>query len=776
MTLLPVSRAAAFVIVCFTLIEAESSSGAPAPPSQVSFTDDVRPILARHCLACHGPDEEAREADLRLDLPLRDDSDVIVPEDADGSTLIDRVRSSDPDLRMPPPAAGERLSPDEIETLTLWIEQGARYETHWAFVAPERPHVPEVDNSEWCRNEIDHFIARKHAEHELAPAPAADPWALSRRVSLDLTGLPPTPEAADAFAADPTDEAFERYVDQLLDSPQFGEHWARMWLDLARYADTKGYEKDQPRNIWRYRDWVIDALNSDMPFDQFTIEQLAGDLLPDATVSQKLATAFHRNTLTNDEGGTDNEEFRSLAVKDRVDTTMQVWMGLTAGCAKCHTHKYDPISQREYYQLYAFFNQTADQDRSDDAPRLETPTPEQAQQRDAINEELQSLRDDDQARRKELEQQLQELKKQIPTTPVMRELAQNKRRETRIHLRGNFLDPGDAVESALPAAFTMADNYEADSAGNPDRLALAHWLMSPSNPLTSRVMVNRIWARLFGRGIVETEEDFGTQGSRPSHPALLDWLAVEFRTTHAWSLKALCRQMVLSATYRQSSAADASRLERDPANQWLARSPRVRLSAESVRDQALSVAGLLSQRIGGPSVMPPQPEGIWRTTYSTLKWTTPEDEDRYRRGLYTFLRRTSPYPSLITFDAGSREVCQIRRIRTNTPLQALVTMNDPAYVEAAGGLARHAAGKAEAVETMFRRVLIRRPDSDEADRLRRLLDAAKEEFQNDDDAAKALLTSARVDIPAATDELVEVAALTVVANVLLNLDETIMKP
>jgi hypothetical protein len=761
------------------------------------YSTDVRPILAKNCFACHGADEGAREGDLRLDVPA-DSTDgdsvslrAIVPGKPAESELIHRVTSSDPELVMPPRDSGHALTKDQIETLRQWIGAGAKFESHWSFVLPVRPNPVAVEDDNFSRSDIDRFVLQLLHSKGLTPAPQADPYTLIRRVYLALTGLPPTPEVADAFAANASAETFEAIVDELLQSPKFGEHWATMWLDLARYADTKGYEKDQPRNIWRYRDWVIEALNNDMHFDQFTAEQIAGDLFEGATTEQILATAFHRNTMTNDEGGTDNEEFRIAAVKDRADTTIQVWMGLTMGCAKCHSHKYDPISQHEYYRFMAFFNQTEDADRSDDKPRIATPTAEQKHQQLKLTSKLEELRTaqkkqtEENADRKppepssvpakqiaDTERKLEELKKSITETPIMRELPADKRRETVVHVRGNFLDHGDKVDAAFPAAFgAFTDN------GGASRLDVATWLVSQDNPLTARVTVNRVWSQFFGKGIVETEEDFGTQGMPPSHPELLDWLAVEFRDTHQWSLKQLCKSIVMSATYQQSAAVtDASR-KLDPQNRWLSRGPRFRLSAESIRDQALAVSGLLSEKIGGPSVMPPQPDGLWRTTYSKLKWQTPTGEDRYRRGLYTFLRRTSPYPSMITFDSTSREVCQIRRIRTNTPLQALVTLNDPVYVEAAGALAKQvlAFETSAGLQAMFRQALIRPASDNEVSKLSRLFDESQAEFQADSSAAIDLLQAAGLNV-SPEEQSITLATLTVVAGVILNLDETLMRP
>lgn len=747
---------------------------------EVDFNRDIRPILAKNCFACHGPDEESREADLRLDTAEgataeHDGRRAILPGQPDQSELVTRIESVDPDQVMPPLASGGELTGKERKLLRDWIASGAGYKVHWSFVVPKKAPLPKVKRADWPSHPVDHFILARLEAAGLAPAEDADRYRLIRRVSLDLTGLPPTPEEADAFAADKSEDAYENVVDRLLKSEAYGEHWARMWLDLARYADTKGYEKDRHRDIWRYRDWVIDALHRDLPFDQFTIEQLAGDLLPEATSDQILATAFHRNTMTNDEGGTDNEEFRVAAVKDRVDTTMQVWMGLTMGCAKCHSHKYDPISQADYYSFYAFFNQTEDADRGDDAPLAVTPTAEQKKKIAELEAAVKSLQEKAKGENasKELTEKLQtaqkalaDARKAIPKTPVMKELPKNKRRKTTIHQRGNFLDPGEAVEEAVPQVF---GSLPKDAPKN--RLGVARWLVQKDNPLTSRVMVNRVWARLFGTGIVETEEDFGTQGLPPSHPELLDWLAVDFRE-NGWSLKKLLRTIVLSSTYRQSTKVDEKRRELDPRNRLLSRGARFRLSAEVVRDQALFVSGLLTEQLGGPSVMPPQPGGIWKSTYNTQKWKNAVGPQRYRRGLYTYWKRTSPYPSMLTFDASSREVCQIRRIRTNTPLQALVLLNDPAFVEAAGALAARMEKASDELNRQvahgFRLTLIRPPTVEERRVLVELYRSLTDDYQHDKDASATLVKAA--------GNRSRDAAMIAVANVLLNLDETLMKP
>lgn len=703
-----------------------------APPD---FRFDVRPLLAKKCFACHGPDEAHREADLRLD-----DRDVaiefgaIVPGDVDASELVRRIASHDGDGRMPPADSGPPLSNDEVALLKAWIAAGAPYARHWSYDSPVRPEAPEVSNGAWCRNAIDRFVLARLDAAGLTPEPESDRAQLLRRVSLDLTGLPPTIDEVEAFEIDNSPDAYQRVVDRLLASPHYGEHWARMWLDLARYADTNGYEADKRRDMWPYRDWVIDALNADMPFDRFTIEQLAGDLLPGATRRQRIATAFHRNTMQNDEGGTDDEEFRVAAVVDRVNVTMQAWMGVTMGCCQCHSHKYDPLAHREYYEVFAFFNQTADADKDDASPTMRV---------------------------------------RGAKLPVLEELPEDKMRATRVFVRGSFLSPAEEVQPNTPAAFAPMPD---DAPRN--RLGFAKWLVDRENPLTARVAVNRHWEQFFGAGIVLTSEDFGSQGMLPTHPELLDWLAVELMD-EGWSLKRLARLIVTSATYRQSSRTTAEKLAGDPENRLLSRGPRHRLSAEQIRDQALAAAGLLSAKLHGPSVMPPQPEGLWLMVYNDDKWATSEGEDRYRRGLYTFWRRTTPYPSAMALDATSRETCTIRRVMTNTPVAAFALLNDPVFIEAAQGLARRmmeqndedAAGRAA---YGFRRVVARKPSSKEVARLVELFESRRAHFAQDPVAAKAMATDPIGPAPEGYD-MVDLAAWTVVANVMLNLDEALCK-
>ncbi|MBK9129919.1 MAG: PSD1 domain-containing protein [Phycisphaerales bacterium] len=917
--------------------------------------DTVAPIFAAHCVECHGPDTQRRS--LRLDAPTGvarggRSGPVVQPFDPAASRLLQHVRGENGRRRMPP--EGAPLAPEAVATLRAWIEGGAR-----GLDAPAATDLrPWSTRPLWRQApaptpSLDGLVAARLVAMGIEPAPPAARGTWLRRVSLDLIGLPPTIAELDAFASDSPHEARERAVDRLLASRHFGERWAAWWLDLARYADTKGYEKDDRRSIWRYRDWVIDAFNRDLPFDQFTIEQLAGDLLPEPSLDQLIATAFHRNTMTNDEGGTDDEEFRVAAVIDRVNTTMQVWMGMTVGCAQCHDHKYDPLSQREYYELFAFFDQTEDDDHPSDRPVIEAPTDDQqaalvslraeqarlrattdawtpeyaaafsawvtAQQAvvarfaaarpelgpweqsasvpaasfeaawrgegaarkradlgwtparfaDGIAHALKpgdnasvylrrtvhvqaattaalALGSDDALRvwvndalvlqrrvsraaapdqdRVSIElgagdnaivlevingagpsgfafelralaldaTTLAELREpvsaaaepppglraawseqapqtagararldaiakeivaiNVPTVPILRERPAARARVTKIHRRGSFLDQGATVTPGVPAAL-----HPFPEGAPRNRLGFAQWLVSGDNPLFSRVLVNHVWGQLFGRGLVRTAEDFGSMGDRPTHQELLDWLAGEFQAS-GYDFKALLCSIVLSETYGRSAVADATARELDPEGALLSRGPRLRLSAEAVRDAALVASGLFDARSYGPSVMPFQPDGVWSIIYSNDQWKLSEGGDRYRRGLYTFWRRTSPYPAMVAFDAPTREFCVVRRIATNTPLQALVTLNDPAFVEAARSLGRRMqrTGSVDAgVVLGFRACTGRIPTADELARLRALFDA--ELAQGPRDAAG------------------HDRAWTIVGNVLLNLDETLTK-
>ncbi|HZO88995.1 MAG TPA: PSD1 and planctomycete cytochrome C domain-containing protein [Chthonomonadaceae bacterium] len=749
------------------------------PVVRVDFAREVRPILANNCFACHGRDEKKRQAGLRLDVRAGAVARrVLVPGKPEASLLIQRVTAGSA-FRMPPAVTGKKLTPTEITILRQWIQQGAVYKPHWAFIAPHRPSLPKVKQAKWVQNPIDAFILARLEKEGLTPAPPADRYTLLRRVSLDLIGLPPTPQEVDAFIQDTSPNAYEKVVDRLLASPHYGEKWARMWMDLARYADSAGYGSDPLRpNLWPYRDWVINAFNRNLPYDRFTIEQIAGDLLPNPTQEQLIATAFHRNTMTNTEGGTDPEEFRVAAVKDRAITTAQVWMGITMGCAQCHSHKYDPISQKEFYRFFAYFNQTEDANRADEQPTLSLPTEEQTKRIAALKSEIAALEANVAAmpgRKAELEAKQKELASIQPlAVPIMRELPPDKRRKTFVLTLANFLQPGEEVQPGTPAAFNPLPP------GAPqNRLGVALWLVSRQNPLTARVAVNRFWAQIFGTGIVETEEDFGQQGALPTHQELLDWLAVEFMDSK-WDMKALLKKIVMSATYRQSARVTPLLLAKDPRDRLLARFPRRRLDAEMVRDQALALSGLLSQKIGGPSVFPPQPEGLWQAAFNGERtWPTSTGEDRYRRGLYTFWRRTVPYPSMATFDAPSREVCTVRRIPTNTPLQALVTLNDPAYVEMAQALGRRIAREGgasltERVRFALRLVTAHPPQPEQIQPLVSLYEQELAYYRTHAEDAKKLATDPLGPLPQGMD-MAEQAAWTVVANVLLNLDGVLTK-
>jgi len=757
-----------------------TSPAADPIAKRIDFNRDVRPILSNNCVACHGPDEKERKAELRLDLR----ADAVVGEafvigKPDESAMIQRILSKIPSVVMPPPKTGKHVTPRELDILKRWIAEGAEYNSHWAYLSPKRTAAPIVKTPSRVRNFVDAFLLAKLEREGLTFQPEADKATLIRRLSLDLTGLPPTLAEVDDFLADASPTAYETLVDKLLAKSSFGEHWARPWLDLARYADSAGYADDPSRTIWPYRDWVIRAFNANLPYDRFTIEQIAGDLLPNATLEQRTATAFHRNTMTNNEGGTSDEEFRNAAVVDRTNTTMAVWMGTSMACAQCHTHKYDPITQTEYFRFLAFFNSSEDADRRDESPLLKLDdTPEKKAKRDLLAKEAATLAKlakfpDPRVQAVaniRAESAKAEAAKLLPkvTVPVMRELPEMQRRVTKLQMRGNYLDLGDTVTEGTPAAFHPLPK---DAPKN--RLTLAKWLVDPANPLAARVAVNRAWEAIFGVGLVRTSEEFGAQGDLPLHPELLDALAFEFTTPSVtggkpWDQKALLRLLVTSAAYRQSSKVTPELASRDPDNLLLARGPRFRLTAEMVRDQALAVSGLLSSKMYGPSVKPPQPSfGLSAAFGGGLDWQTSAGEDKYRRGLYTEWRRTNPYPSMMTFDATSREACTIRRSRSNTPLQALVTLNDPVYVEAAVALAKQTTAKPEAERLNFlvRTALGRLPSGAERDRLKKLFDGAKAKYQADTKVATLLVGKSDADL----------AAWAVTANVILNLDEFLMK-
>ena len=962
------------LLLLLTLIAVGSSSGGLADdvqlPAVISFNQHIRPIFNQHCTACHGGVKQAAEISfVYKEQVLPPDGWILEPGKPEESILLQRVVETDPELRMPPPEHGNALSAGDVALLTQWIKQGAVWDaSHWAYAAPQAQPLPAVSDEAWVRQPLDHFVLSRLDDEGLKPSPDASPERWLRRVTLDLVGLPPTMQQLDEFlkhyATDAT-AAREMVVDRLLQSPSFGERWASVWLDQIRYADSRGLGADGRRSVWKYRDWVIDSLNRDMPFDQFTIKQIAGDLLPNATIEDRIATAAHRVTQTNEEGGTDDEEFRVAAVLDRVNTTWQAWQGITFGCVQCHSHPYDPFRHAEYYQFAAFFNTSADCDLDEDWPVVQAPLdPQDYPAVSQLDREIESLRtrlwqreyalltdadawqplvgmqastnnqtqvvvnrvdDHDEfqtvgtvSRDADItleaplpaslskltairltampldpvkaiddsewgfvmseiqarllipgEQQPRDLKiarlyidepdpfydpqlsldpklkrgfaaysrinkpreaalvldaaVDIPpdarlsitvkhriyllaafslitrrghvavtddtrftdsltaeefsslrtdladlqrqrsafktvSVPVMQELPEHLARPTHIFERGLFLTKGDQVTAGTPESLPPLP------AGPVDRLALARWLASSENPLTARVAVNRFWAQLFGTGLVATEEDFGSSGDVPSHPQLLDYLALRFQGEHQWSRKALLREIVLSRTYGQTSRVSAALYDRDPQNRLLARGPRFRLSSEMVRDQALALSGLLTDKQFGAPVHPPIPAGVWQPFQSGDKWQVPQpgEPDRYRRSIYTYMKRSIPYPMFAAFDAPSREFCSPRRLRSNTPLQALMMLNDEVFAECAAALAERmrnaASDPQQQIRAGFRLVTCREPDeADLLDLLDLMKSAAKEA------AADSATSSNSED------------GLNAVAAVLLNLDEVVMK-
>ncbi len=770
--------------------------------TQIDFNRDVRTILSDNCFKCHGPDVKQRQANLRLDRsesatnPAESGAIAIVPRDIAKSELVHRISTNDDSLRMPPLDSHKKLTREQKALLIRWIDEGAKYKSHWAFVRPVRHQAPtsRVEEAGFkVQNEIDVFIADRLRRESLTMSPEADKATLIRRVTFDLTGLPPTLDEIDAFLADESSEAYSKVVDRLLASPHYGEHMARYWLDAARYADTNGYQVDLERTMWPWRDWVIDAYNRNLPFNQFTIEQLAGDLLPNPTHEQLLATGFNRNHCITVEGGVIDEEYRVEYIMDRVTTTATTWLGLTLGCCRCHDHKYDPLTQKEFYQLFAFFNQMPEKGYGEgmaSAPKLSLATEEQSQKLKEFDEQLAETKlclesiasNEAKGEQKALEQQqteLQkkrdELEKQVLHVMVMHDAKQV--RETFVLNRGQYDQPQEKVNPDIPAALPPLPQ---DAPHN--RLGLARWLVDPANPLTARVIVNRDWQRYFGVGLVKTAEDFGMQAEWPSNPELLDWLATEF-VRSGWDIKHVQRLIATSATYRQSSNISPQLLERDPANRMLARGPRFRMAAEQIRDTALAVSGLLSQKMGGPSVNPYQPDGLWAELNDreglSMKFVQSHGEDLYRRSVYTFWKRTVPPPTMQVFDAPEREYCVVRRSNTNTPLQALVLLNDIQMVEAARKLAERMLTKGggsfeEKLNYGFRLATARRPSKKELEVLHRAWQEQHTELMNDLEAAKRLLNVGESPVNTMLDP-VELASCTHVARLILNLDETITK-
>lgn len=892
--------------------------------SPVDFNTQVKPILNQNCITCHGGVRRQGNFSLlfRSEALKKTKSGkyAIVPGYAEKSEMIRRIKLNDPEDRMPykhPP-----LKKDEIEILVKWINQGAKWGNHWAYIPLKKEEVPVPKSSlfglitakkiDWVKNDIDYFIYDKLKSENLQPSPEADKATLLRRVSLDITGLPPSQRLAQQFLNDNSNNAYEKLVDTLLLSTHYGEKLTAMWLDLARYADTKGYERDDSRTIWRYRDYLINAFNNDKPYDKFLIEQLAGDLMPGATDEQIIATAFNRNTMTNDEGGTDNEEFRTAAVIDRVNTTWQVLMGTTFACVQCHSHPYDPFRHEDYYKFLAFFNDTRDEDTQADYPLLREykkednvklvqlinwfngngytkrateiytflkawqPAINSLTADSFVNSELNDtkwliFRNNAIARLKKVDLDHKteliyrynaflndgtwvihldkpdgpvlkaikvpktknwtiaivdflaasgvhdlyltytnpNLKKpgdsgllfdwfyfteplpgndkkdyadinktfwelvnaNVETIPVMMDNPMDMHRTTNIFVKGNWLVKGDEVEPDVPESLNSFPNKAPKN-----RLGMAMWLTSKQNPLTARTMVNRLWEQLFGKGLVETLEDMGTQGATPSNQGLLDYLSWNFMNDYKWSVKKLIKELVMSATYRQSAQVTKETEEKDPENNFYERSPRVRLSAEEIHDQALAVSGLLNEKMFGPSVMPWQPQGIWLSPWNGQYWVNSKGDDQYRRALYTYWKRTAPYPAMETFDASAREVCLARRISTNTPLQALVMLNDSFYLDASRHFAYRMIEKAglkndpsKAIQYGYELAMNRPITQPKLIALEKLYTKADNEFIKDEEKTCEMVGEKnKYDNP-------ETAALVVVANAILNLDEMITR-
>lgn len=810
-----------------------------AQSKTIEFNRDIRPILSNHCFVCHGPDNNLRKGDLRLDQEAglyvdRDGHRILVPGKPRESELYQRVVSTEKAKRMPPAKANKDLTQAQIDLLQEWIKQGAKYQGHWSLIAPVKVASPEVKNKTLATNVVDQFIVARLDRENLTPSPEADRRTLARRLHFDLTGLPPSPDDVEAFVADKSPDSYEKLVDRLLASPHYGERMALYWLDLVRYADSAGYHSDNHRDVYLYRDWVIDAFNNNMPFDRFSVEQLAGDLLPKPSPEQRVASGYNRLLQTTEEGGAQAKEYQAKYYADRVRNFSTVWLGLTLGCTECHDHKYDPFTTKEFYKLASFF---ADIQEKAVGRQTQTPImpPSQEQRIKKLDAELAPLQQEfakrqtavdatfadwekkvtdakfdklpkdivailkqepgkRDAKQKEalagyhrktdvafvetqkkladLQAQKDKLLKVVPTTLVTMSGAP---RMMRVLPRGNWLDDsGEIVQPGLPAALPKLEVK-----GRATRLDLAQWVVAPENPLTSRVFVNRVWMLLFGQGLVKTLDDFGAQGTWPTHPELLDQLAVDFQKT-GWNVKQLIKTMVLSRTYRQTSVTSETLKQRDPYNQFYARQARFRLDAEMIRDNALAISGLLVPKIGGPSAKPYQPAGYWAyLNFPKREWQKDAGDNLYRRGLYTYWQRSFLHPSLLAFDASSREECTVERTRSNTPQQALVLLNDPTYVEAARVFAERIVAKGgkttdERIRYAVRDALQRPARPEEVKILHDLAQKHLTQYQADVKGAQALLRVGERPVPG--DMAVhELAAWTSVARVIINLHETITR-
>lgn len=795
----------------FALLLGSFVAGVALGVPSVDFRREVLPILSENCFQCHGPDEAQNRAGLRLDLAARayapigrSERHAVVPGKPGESSLHARITSEDPAELMPPPETGLTLSEDERETLYRWIQSGAVYEKHWAFERiPDDVPVPEVRDRSWPRNSVDCFILSRLEQEEVKAAPESERRKLIRRVTLDLTGLPPEPADVTAFLADDGPDAYDRVVDRLLASPDFGEHLAFRWLQYSRYADTSGFQHDFRRDSYPWRTWVIRALNANQPFDEFVTWQLAGDLLPEPTHDQKLATAFVRHHRLNCEFGSLEEEFYVENTVDRVDTFSTVFLGLTMGCARCHDHKFDPLSMRDFYSLFAFFNNSTDKGIDPEGlhnlpyspPFLVSPDIDQEMRLETFGAELAELRErvaqvegrsgadtEVNARITELEEEVKKLRESSPHVMIMEERAE--RRPSYILARGAYdqpLEKDGALAPRTPEALPDFSSY------SKDRLGLAGWLTDRDQPLFARVTVNRFWEALFGTGLVKTSEDFGTQAETPSHPELLDWLALRFLES-GWNVKDLFRLMVSSATYRQAGVYRSELVERDPENRWLGRGPRLRLPATAIRDQALRASGLLISKIGGRPVRIYQPPGLWKEVSGDLADFPVETHtyvrDRgaplYRRSVYVFWKRSSPPPMLAVFDAQNRDVCTVGFSLTNTPLQALTLLNDTTFVEAARQLAARMMREGGAsfrsrLERGFKLLLARSPTERESVLLQESFQGHFEGYRSDPESARDFLSHGDSANPSGLSP-VEQAAYGQIALLLLNLDETVTKP
>lgn len=746
-----------------------SSSTAERIPDVVDYNFHIRPILSDRCFKCHGPDGNQRKADLRLDTEqglyraLKNDPQgfVIIPGEPEHSELYLRISASDTSMLMPPPSSNLALTEREVKLIRRWISQGAKYQKHWAFIPPQPREVPETDHDDWAKNEIDNFVLARMEEQDLEPNEEADKERLLKRVSFDITGLPPDLALQEKFLADASPDAYEKVVDELLHSPHYGEKMAISWLDAARYADSHGYQDDGYRTMWPWRDWVIHAFNENYPFDKFLSWQLAGDLLPNPTKEMLLATGFNRNHKITQEGGVIDEEYRIEYVTDRTNTFGKTFLGLTFECAKCHDHKYDPISQKEYYSTFAFFNQLNEKGLVGDIQLASLADPPRMS---ISNEDVKSI--------------LTFInKKDKDPVPVMIMKDSSKVRPTHVLVRGAYDAPGEVVDFNVPTTIYPFDTAKFDR----NRLGLAQWLLSKDHPLTSRVFVNRVWQEFFGRGIVKTSGDFGMQGELPSHPELLDWLALDFMN-HGWDIRRLVKQIVTSATYRQSAAVSERKLRSDPENIWLSRAPRLRLPSELIKDHVLASSGLLVREIGGPSVKPYQPKGIWESSTSgrgVLAYYVQDHDDKlYRRGMYNFIKRTVPPPVMLMFDASNRDQCEVKRMRTNTPLQALVMLNDPMVLEASRVLAERLmlenTQAEEKISKAFNLILCRKADEKELALLNKYYEEEHHTYAAATDKAAEFIKQGEFRHEDIKDT-VSLASLMQVVHTLYNMDEAITR-